>query len=155
MAGRNKTRISDLDEKYFKEIFNLNGEVRDGHTDKRIDHAGLNKIFEMVGFEPNAKQAQEFKEMFEKEDTMNFRQFLDIFSLKSNPEFNQTDVKNAFRLLSKEYTRDGMIQLDRVKEILTEIGISDLEIVQLTTQLQPLVDKDGYFNFEEFVDSAF
>ena len=57
MAGRNKSRISDLDEKYFKEIFNLNGEVRDGHTDKRIDHAGLNKIFEMVGFEPNAKQA--------------------------------------------------------------------------------------------------
>ena len=47
--------------------------------------------------------------MFEKEETMNFRQFLDIFSLKSNPEFNQVDVKNAFRLLSKEYTRDGMI----------------------------------------------
>ena len=55
MAGRNKSRISDLDEKYFKEIFNLNGEVRDGDTNKRIDHAGLNKIFEMVGFEPNAK----------------------------------------------------------------------------------------------------
>ena len=86
---------------------------------------------------------------------MNFRQFLDIFSLRSNPEFDQTDVKNAFRLLSKEYVREGMIKLDRVKEILTEIGISDLEIVQLTTQLQPLVKEDGYFNFEEFVNSAF
>ena len=86
---------------------------------------------------------------------MNFRQFLDIFSLSSNPEFDETDVKNAFRLLSKEYVREGMIKLDRVKEILTEIGISDLEIVQLTTQLQPPVKEDGYFNFEEFVKSAF
>ena len=89
----------------------------------------------MVGFEPNPKQKQEFKDMFEKEETINFRQFLNLFSLRSNPEFEQTDVKNAFRLLSKEYTQEGMIKLDRVKEILTEIGISDLEIVQLTTQL--------------------
>ena len=35
VSSKNRaTRISDLDEKYFKEIFNLNGEVRDGHTDK-------------------------------------------------------------------------------------------------------------------------
>ena len=130
MQGKHRaSRISDLDEKYFKEIFNLNGEVRDGHSDKRIDLAGLHRIFDMVGFEPNPKQKQEFKEMFEKEETLNFRQFLDIFSLRTNPEFDQTDVKNAFRLLSKEYTKDGMIKLDRVKEILTEIGISDLEIV--------------------------
>ena len=129
MSKNRASRISDLDEKYFKEIFQLNGEVRDGHTGKRIDLQGLYRIFDMVGFEPNPKQKQEFKEMFEKEETLNFRQFLDIFSLRSNPEFDQTDVKNAFRLLSKEYTREGMIKLDRVKEILTEIGISDLEIV--------------------------
>ena len=41
MASKRASRISDLDAKYFKEIFNLNGEVRDGHTDKRIDrHTG-------------------------------------------------------------------------------------------------------------------
>ena len=100
MASKRASRISDLDEKYFKEIFNLNGEHRDGHHEKRIDIQGLYKIFDMVGFEPNPKQKQEFKEMFEKEETMNFRQFLDIFSLSSNPEFDETDVKNAFRLLA-------------------------------------------------------
>ena len=62
---------------------------------------------------------------------------------------------NSFRLLSKEYEREGMIKIDRVKEILLEMGINDLEVTQLTTQLQSLQDSDGYFNFEEFVKSAF
>ena len=35
------------------------------------------------------------------------------------------------------------------------MGVSDLEVVQLTTQLQSLCDNEGYFNFEEFVKSAF
>ena len=52
-----------------------------------------------------------------------------MFSLKSNPQFSEVDVKNAFRLLSKEYDKPGMISLARVKEVLTEMGITDLEIV--------------------------
>ena len=48
-----------------------------------------------------------------------------------------------------------MITLDRVKEILTEMGITDLEIVQLTTQLSGLCDADGYFDFAKFVADAF
>ena len=65
------------------------------------------------------------------------------------------DVKNAFRLLSKNYDSDkpGMIKIERVKEILTEMGITDLEIVQLTTQLQGLCDSEGYFNFENFAQN--
>ena len=50
---------------------------------------------------------------------MGFR--LQIFSLKSNNQYNEVDVKNAFRLLSKEYDNPGMIKLDRVKEILAEM----------------------------------
>ena len=46
-------------------------------------------------------------------------------------------MKNAFRLLSKEYDKDkaGKIKLDRVKEILTEMNIPDIDIIQLTNQL--------------------
>ena len=75
--------------------------------------------------------------MFAAEGTINFNEFLNIFSLKKNDEFNKTDVKNAFRLLSKEYDsdKDGKIKLDRVKEILTEMNIVDIDIVQLTNQL--------------------
>ena len=86
---------------------------------------------------------------------LSFPEFMTIFSLKSNSQFNETDVLNSFRLLSKEYDREGMIKIDRVKEILLEMGINDLEVTQLTTQLQSLQDSDGYFNFEEFVKSAF
>ena len=87
--------------------------------------------------------------------TLNFKEFLNVFSLKSNPQFQEVDVKNAFRLLSKEYDRPNMIRLERVREILTEMGITDLEIVQLTTQLQGLCDDQGYFDFERFVKDAF
>ena len=78
--------------------------------------------------------------MFAKKPLLNFNDFLNIFTLKSNAQFNETDVKNSFRLLSKEYTREGMIKLDRVKEILIEMGLTDLEVVQLTTQLNSLCD---------------
>ena len=90
----------------------------------------------------------------ENEGLLTFNQFLNVFSLKSNRQFQEVDVKNAFRLLSKEYDRPNMIRLDRVKEILTEMGITDLEIVQLTTQLEGLC-VDGYFDFEKFVRDAF
>ena len=69
------------------------------------------------------------------------------------------DVKNAFRLLSKEYEKPGYIKLDRVKEILAEMGLDDVDIIQLTNQLESQCEDgpDGskMFNFEEFVKSAF
>ena len=73
--------------------------------------------------------------MFAQEGSITFNEFLGIFSLKKNEEFNEVDVKNAFRLLSKEYDPDkaGKIKLDRVKELLTEMNIVDLDIVQLTS----------------------
>jgi len=155
-ARNTQPRISDMDRKYFKEIFNLEARMYDGHRDKRIDYEALIRIFKMVGFDPNPKQQQEFIDMFAHNNgTLNLQEFLNVFSLKSNPQFKEVDVKNAFRLLSKEYDRPGMIRLERVKEILQEMGITDMEIVQLTTQLQVLCNAEGYFNFEDFVTSAF
>ena len=55
--------------------------------------------------------------------------------MKGNNKYNEVDVKNAFRLLSREYEKPGMIKLDRVKEILAEMGLQDVEIMQLTNQL--------------------
>ena len=132
MSNRNKARISDMDKKYFREIFQLNAIDDEGNdvgpNRDKLNLAGLNKIFEMVGFEPNEKQKQEFEEMFQKKPMINFGDFLNIFTLKSNAQFNEVDVKNSFRLLSKEYNKDGHIKLDRVKEILTEMGLTDLEV---------------------------
>ncbi len=40
----------------------------------------------MVGFEPNEKQIGEFQQMFEqKGGSLNFYEFLEVFSLKGNP----------------------------------------------------------------------
>ena len=65
-------------------------------------------------------------------------------------------MRNAFRLLSREYERPGMIRFERVKEFFQEMGgISEIEIFQLTSQLQPFCEEDGYFNFEEFVSASF
>ena len=48
-----------------------------------------------------------------------------------------------------------MIKLERVKEILAEMGLADVDIIQLTNQLNSQCDANGMFNFEEFVRSAF
>ena len=138
-----------MDQKYFREIFNLHAQ------NEKINFQQLQKIFEMVDFKPNDKQNEEFKAMFDKKPEITFSDFLNIFSLKSNNQYSEIDVKNAFRLLSKEYDRPNCIKLDRVKEILGEMGLEDVDIIQLTQQLQGQCDADGYFNFEEFVKSAF
>ena len=93
--------------------------------------------------------------MFTHKTDISFKEFLSIFSLKSNNQYNEVDVKNAFRLLSKEYERPGWIKIDRVKEILAEMGLQDVDIIQLTNQLNSLCDENDMFNFEEFVKSAF
>ena len=58
---------------------------------------------------------------------------MNIFSLKQNTEFSDVDVKNAFRLLSKEYAdgKSGMIKLERIQEILADIELDEEEIEQL------------------------
>ena len=136
--------------KYFREIFNLKCS-----EDKKINYAGLIEIFEMVDFHPNEKQTEEFKSLFEKSEWIDFEQFLKIFTLRSNDYYNEVDVKNAFRLLSKEYERPGWIKVERVVEILKEMGLKEIEVVHLTTQLQNLEKEDGMFNFEEFVKDSF
>ena len=75
-----------MDRKYFKEIFNLEAKIFEGHSDRRIDFDALTRIFTMVGFEPTQKQTAEFQTMFDNTDgTLNFNEFLNVFSLKSNP----------------------------------------------------------------------
>ena len=103
MARAGKSKISEMDKMYFREIFNLHSK------DEKIDYDGLCKIFEMVDFKPNEKQEAEFKEMFQKKEQLKFNgkvqassdfllEFLSIFSLKSNDQYNEIDVKNAFRV---------------------------------------------------------
>ena len=71
--SRGKSKISEMDKKYFREIFLLHAK------DEKIDYEGLCKIFEMVDFKPNEKQEVEFKQMFSKKDLLGFNDFLQIF----------------------------------------------------------------------------
>ena len=70
MSRGGKTKISEMDKKYFREIFNLHAK------DDKIDYEGLQKIFEMVDFKPNEKQDEEFKAMFVKKPEIGFSDFL-------------------------------------------------------------------------------
>ena len=66
MARAGKGKISEMDKKYFREIFLLHAK------DEKIDYSGLCKIFEMVDFKPNEKQEAEFKAMFIKKELLGF-----------------------------------------------------------------------------------
>ena len=67
MSRVTKSKISDMDKKYFREIFNLHA-----NKEEKIDYEALCKIFEMVDFKPNEKQEVEFKQMFVKKDFLGF-----------------------------------------------------------------------------------
>ena len=77
--SKGKAKISEMDKKYFREIFNLHA-----NENEKITYEGLQAIFEMVDFKPNEKQNEEFKVMFDKKPEIGFNEFLQIFSLKSN-----------------------------------------------------------------------
>ena len=114
------TFFNDTDKKYFLDIFNLNAK-KDGTSQiRKLDFTGLENLFNMVGFEPEPKQKKEFSQMFEKKKEITFDEFMQIFTLKQTETFRPTDIKNAFRLLSKEYTRENKISITRVEEILHE-----------------------------------
>lgn len=66
MARSGKSKISEIDKMYFREIFNLH------QKEEKIDYKGLCAIFEMVDFKPNDKQEEEFKEMFNKKPLIGF-----------------------------------------------------------------------------------
>jgi len=142
-------KVSDLHRQYFREIFNL--EAKDG----MISYEGLKNLFVMVDFKPNEKQTEEFKKLFKSRDEITFDDFLQIFSLKGSNEYTEIEVKNAFRLLSKEYSKMGHIKIDRIQEILKEQNLQDHEIFMLTSQLTALCDEEGYINFEELVKNSF
>ena len=77
-----------MDRRYFKEIFMLEARTYEGQGKERIDFDALTRIFSMVGFEPNEKQIQEFQSMFDqKGGSLSFNEFLEVFSLKGNPQF--------------------------------------------------------------------
>ena len=127
----NEPRLNDHDQRNLIEIFKL--EARQ-YENNRIDGPGLDRIFSTVGFEPNKNQKKVFQEVLDANGgTMNQHMFLQVFNLKQNQNFKEVDVRNAFRLLSKEYERPGMIRLERVKEFFQEMGLTDMEIVQLTS----------------------
>ena len=76
--SKGKSKINEMDKKYFREIFQLHAK------DEKITYQGLQDIFEMVDFKPNDKQNEEFQQMFAKKPEIGFADFLQIFSLKSN-----------------------------------------------------------------------
>ena len=125
MSKGSSNKISTMEQGYFREIFELHACRNDG----KLNYELLQELFEMVAFKPNEKQQEEFKEMFAHKADISFKEFLSIFSLKSNHQYNAVDVKNAFRLLSKEYEKPGWIKLERVKEILAEMGLNDVDII--------------------------
>jgi Ca2+-binding EF-hand superfamily protein len=112
----------------------------------------------MVDFKPNEylqSQLATYWHPARQNKDITYEQVMRLFSLKNDKSIKQIDVKNAFRMLSKEYgERDGMIHKTRIRELLEDIGVDEVEVQTLLSQLEPDC-KDGWLNFEEFVDRQF
>ena len=142
---------------YFTEIFHLESSIHEGHKDLRIDYDAMLRIFLLVSYKPPQKLLREFQKKFREGDgTMNFQTFVEVFSLKQHPDFNEIDAKNSFRLLSREYDKNksNMISIFRCQQILEEMGFNEEEKEIMTAQLE-IFAENGEFNFETFLRLAF
>ena len=84
MSKGGSNKISTMEQGYFREIFELHASKNNG----KLTYELLQELFEMVAFKPNEKQNEEFKEMFAIKHEITFKEFLGIFSLKSNNQYN-------------------------------------------------------------------
>jgi len=138
--------ISHSQKQAFREIYKLVA----GESQK-LDKEGLNQIFKLIDYQVSEKQLQDFhQKLFNKKDTIDFNEFMKIFSLKMN-DYTATDVRNAFKLIAKD--DDQLIPLSKIKDIMQKNGMSEMEILFLTNQLMAHTDSDGNLKYQEFLQS--
>lgn len=138
--------IKDLHKQAFREIFNLVAE-----KDGRMNKNGLSELFRIIDYNISEDQFNDMVgKLFIKKETINFEEFMKIFTLKL-PDYTTTDVKNAFRLLAKD--DDNYIPAAKIKKILDKHGLSDVEIQFLMRQMERFTDGQGRVNYNEFLKS--
>ena len=129
----------------FKEIFNLIAK-KDGTG--KMDRAKLAELFQTIDYKLTEEQFNEMANtLFQKKDQVQFDDFLKIFNLKLT-EYSVVDVRNAFRLIAKD--DDKYIPMEKIKKILEKQGMSEVEILFLTRQLEPY-SEGGKINYGDFL----
>jgi len=110
--------------------------------DGRLTKEGLVEIFEMIGYEVSAEEMQEIQGMlFEKKETIAFRDFLDLFKLQLN-DLTKDDIKSAFKVLARD--SDEFISLNLLKEIIDEhSGLSETDSFFLVNQIMQYANQGG------------
>ena len=145
--------------KHFEEMFRIMSYDK-SMSQPKISQQKLEELFKIVDFKPNDTLQKEMTNYFSKkkegEKEITFEEFRKLFSLKENTELPKIKVKNAFRMLSKEYgDKDGLIHRSRIKDLLEEIGVDAVEAAALVGQLEAEFRPDGYLDFETYIDKQY
>lgn len=81
-------KLNDKNRETIRQVFNLKANkvsflhLNLNTKDGRLTKEGLVEIFEMIGYEVSSEEMQEIQGMlFEKKETIAFRDFLDLFKL--------------------------------------------------------------------------
>jgi Ca2+-binding EF-hand superfamily protein len=90
-------KLNDKNRETIRQVFNLKA-----NKDGRLDKEALAEIFEMIGYELSPEELTEIQNMlFEKRETIGFRDFLDLFKLRLN-DLTKDDIKSAFKVLARD-----------------------------------------------------
>eukprot|EP01017_Pseudomicrothorax_dubius_P032717 TRINITY_DN430_c0_g1_i1.p1 TRINITY_DN430_c0_g1~~TRINITY_DN430_c0_g1_i1.p1 ORF type:complete len:145 (-),score=46.27 TRINITY_DN430_c0_g1_i1:118-552(-) len=117
----------------------------------KLNKEGLEQMFTMIDYKlPEDQMAEIYVKLFSKKEWVSFEDFLKIFQLKLT-DYTLTDVYNAFRVLAKD--DDKYIKLSKIKKILEEHNLTEIEVIFLTNQLLPYTDGKGNVDFNEFLKS--
>lgn len=129
----------------FRDVFNAVSKNKDG----KINKEELADLFRLIDYKMGEGQFEEIcAKLFGKKDTIVLEDFMKLFVIKPT-DYTLTDVVNAFKLLAKD--DDKFIKMSKIKKILEKSGLSEMEIIFLTSQLSGYTNTEGKVNYQDFL----
>lgn len=163
MQSKSKPREPDM--KNFFEMFKIQSTQSSEAkmSNPKVTQEKLEELFKMVDFKPNETLRKEITNYFTKkrdgEKEITYDDFLKLFSLKENTELPKVRVKNAFRMLCKEYSSDKdeprTISYKRLSDLLDEIGVEEVEKAALLGQLKDEFNDKQIMDFDDYIERQY
>ncbi|CAH1100004.1 unnamed protein product [Psylliodes chrysocephalus] len=133
----------------FKEAFALFDEDGDGI----IDTKELGTIMRALGQNPTESELDDMiKEINTCQQTgkINFEVFLNIMAAKLKSTDNNEELREAFRVFDKDGL--GFISASELRYVMTHMGekLTESEVDNMISEVE--IDRDGFINYEKFVN---
>ena len=148
MADSNDQILSEDKISEFKEAFEIFDKDRDGY----ITTKELGDIMKNLGQSPSEAELQDMinEVDIDGNGTIDFKEFLGLMARKMKESDNEEEIIEAFKVFDRD--GNGLISSDELLHVLNSLG-EKLTIEEVDDLIKDAdLDRDGYINYEEFVN---